>query len=277
MNKKKLFLIFSGLFLGLALFIWFKPLIDINKVGFSEVPTATPVAQRPVLKFSVIGDPESDLPNLKKALEISKRRGSEFVVLVGDLTQVGSKIQLEQIKEVLNYSGLKYYVVPGNHDLYASRKQTKDPKKYFREVFGKPYYSLLINKISFLFLDNSDDQKLMENEQIEFIKSNLNKFGKNLNFIFFHMPVYHPTSDYIMGYQNNEISKQKDELLDILKNASVSAIFAGHLHKTASYEWEGIKMYVAGSVNSTRNWQTPRFLEVEVFENKEFKVSEIEL
>jgi predicted phosphodiesterase len=80
-----------------------------------------------------------------------------------------------------------------------------------------------------------------------------------------------------MGYQNENIGRQKDELLAMLKKSSVSALFYGHLHNTNFYEKDNLKMYVAGSVNSSRNWQTPRFLEVKVLENGELAVKEIEL
>lgn len=278
MNKKKLFLIpLALLFLYLASFWWLKPLIDINKVGFSEVPTVTPVAPKIILEFSVIGDPESDLGNLKKALEISKNNNDEFTILVGDLTQAGTKKQLLDVKKVLDESSLKYYVIPGNHDLYSSRKQAGDPRRYFEDFFGKPYYQVLIKNIQFLFLDNSDEYQLMGDEQIAFIKANLGDNFTLLTFVFLHIPIFHPSSDYIMGYQNPELGKQKDELLSIFSQAGVSGIFSGHLHKTSSYDWQGIKMYIAGSVNSVRNWQTPRFLEVKVFKDSSFQVKEIEL
>lgn len=275
--------VFFGVFWVLLIIgLWgVRPLFKINKVDFQQSPTLTPVIQKPILRFSVIGDPESDLKNLEKALEISKNNNDEFVIIVGDLTQVGTKEQLLQIKKVLDASGLTYYVIPGNHDLYSSRRQTKDPLRYYQEIFGRPYYQVLQEtagqKIKFLFLNNSDEYRAMGEEQIKFIKESFSSNSAQMFFVFLHIPIYHPTSDYIMGYRNEEVSRQKDELLNIFKKGLVKGIFAGHLHKTSSYEGEGIKMYIAGSVNSSRNWQTPRFLEVKIFKNGEFIVREVEL
>jgi len=286
MNKKKFFWVFLVLiFLGLAIFWRLKPLIDITKVGFSEAPTATPVAQKPILKFSVIGDPESDLSNLEKSLDRAKKLGSEFVILVGDLTKTGEEKQFKELKDILDRSGLKYYVVPGNHDLYAAKKKTGNPLAYFKNYFGKPYQQLLIErgnlKFNFLLIDNSNEDQGIKEAQMSFIKQNLApnslQSGSVITLVFLHIPVWHPTSEYIMGYRNKEVSKQKDELLNIFKEASVSAVFSGHLHKTSFCQWEGIKMYVAGSVNSSRNWQTPRFLEIKILDIRNFIVSEIEL
>ena len=38
-----------------------------------------------------------------------------------------------------------------------------------------------------------------------------------------------------------------------------------------------IRMINAGSVNETRNWQLPRFLKIDIFEDGSFKTKEIEL
>jgi len=278
MNKK---LAFIFIVLLLAIGFWrMKPVFDVAKVSFKETPTATPVTQKPILKLAVLGDPESDLERLKKALDLAKKNGDEMAVIVGDLTQIGILKQLEEIKKMVKNSPLTTYVIPGNHDLYTSRKETKEPKKYYQQVFGTLYFQLPIKagklNLNFLFLDNSEEYQLMEEEQMALIKNSL-KQKADLIFVFLHLPIYHPASDYIMGYENEAVSKQKDQLLSIFKEASVSAVFAGHLHHTSSYEWSGIKMYVVGSVNLGRNWQTPRFLEVKILESGKFLVKEIEL
>jgi len=273
---KRIYLLVSVIILALS-FWQLKPILDIPKAKFVETPTATPVTQKPLFSFSVIGDPESDLPNLKKALAISKSNGDEFTVIVGDLTHVGSEKELREVKKVLDESGLKYYAVPGNHDLYSAKKLANDPTKYYQEIIGRPFDKVLVNeKLTLLLIDNSDEDEGISAEQMEFINEILSPNKGNI-FIFLHIPVYHPESTYIMGYSNADVSKQKDELLNILKEASVSAIFAGHLHHTSSYEWSGIKFFVAGSVNSLRNWQTPRFLEVKVYKDKNLTASEMEL
>lgn len=252
----------------------------------------TPIPPKEVLKFSVIGDPESDLGNLKKALDFSESNQVKFTVLVGDLTSVGSLEELRQVKGVLDESGVKYYAIPGNHDLYSSRKLAKDPTRYFEEVFGDAYQLVYIpipsesGKVSgldLLLLNNGDDNLGVDNKQIGFIRTvlgskstELDSAVANLNLVFLHKPLYHPTSEYIMGYENEEVSKQKDELLKMFKESSVSAVFSGHLHNTNFYEKDNLKMFVAGSINSSRNWQTPRFLEVKVLENGELTVKEIE-
>lgn len=281
--KKKLFL-FLAIILIICVGFWYFKNLRRQPQIFLNAPTPL-ISPVPLLKFSVIGDPESDLPNLKKALEMSKNEGDEFTVLVGDLTHVGSEKELTEIKRILDESGQKYYAVPGNHDLYSSKKLTKDPKKYFSEIIGKPYGRVLTDKgVTILLIDNSDEEKGISAEQMNFIKKSLNSNLTASNaaavFVFLHQPIYHPDATYIMGYRNTEVSRQKGELLSLLKTASVTAVFSGHLHHTSSHENPlagGLKFYVAGSVSSERNWQTPRFLEVKVFNDGKLSVSETEL
>lgn len=255
-------------------------------------PLITVAPLREVLSFSVIGDPESDLDNLRKALEISREKAVEFTVIVGDLTSVGSRKELKEVKEILDDSQIKYFVIPGNHDLYSSNKLTQDPIKYFEEMFGDAYqlieYPLKIQGQSFsnlelLLLNNAEEKYGIDSDQFDFVNSVLNEriIGHNLEsaplLIFVHKPLSHPTSKYLMGDQNESVSGQRLRLLKIVEQASVSAVFAGHLHQSAFYESRGVKMYVAGSVSSFRNQQLPRFLEIKLFENGEIKISEIEL
>lgn len=248
-------------------------------------PLITTTSLKAVLTFSVIGDPENDLENLKKALTSSKNAGDKFTVLVGDLTATGSLKEFKAVKKVLEESELDYYVLPGNHDLYSAGKLAAASDEYFKEVFGNSYQSVIlplkegeeIGKLQLLLLNNADEKEGMEKEQFNLVKELLGSKLADLSIIFLHKPVFHPSSDYIMGYQSELITKQREELLMTFKKASVSAVFSGHLHNMSSYENDGLKMFVAGSVNSSRNWQTPRYLEVKVYENKTLIVGEVEL
>lgn len=273
--KKKLFLIGLIIILLVISFWWVDHLRKQSQIPVVSSPTG--VSSQSLLTFSVIGDPESDLVSLKKALEMSKTEGDEFTVLVGDLTHVGSEKEFSEVRKVLNESGLKYYAVPGNHDIYSAKKLTGNHSQYFSAIIGNPFSEVLFKNIRLLLIDNSDEEKGIDQKQMNFIKEKLAEKSAKMLFVFFHQPVYHPDSRYLMGYRSELVSKQKDELLDMLKIASPSAIFTGHLHHSSVWEKFNLKFYVAGAVTSERNWQTPRFLEVEIFDNGKFKVNEVEI
>jgi len=281
MKKKIIIILTLVLVVGLCFFWYLRTKPGLPSASILPSPTPTP---KLLLQFSLIGDPESNLENLNKALQISINDGSEFAVVLGDLTHVGSEKELKAVKEVLEQSGLKYHVIPGNHDVYTANKLKEEPLKYFIEVFGKPYQRLLINDVNLVLIDNSNEQKGIDADQWEFIrqsllpkKAALDAVAPKFNFILMHQPIYHSNSLFIMGFDSKDVSRQKDELLNLVKTASPSAIFAGHLHHTSLIEKDGLKFYIVGAANFARNWQTPRFLEVKVFGNGNFTVSEIEL
>lgn len=246
------------------------------------------VEKRPQLTLAVIGDPEGDLNNLKKALIKIKEKGLTTVVLVGDLTQTGLPEQLEAVKQILIQSGLTYYLIPGNHDLWYGRKTCQEKKGInctntdtFKEYFGESYSKKIITDHNLLLLDDSDEWLGMGQKQLDWLSQQLNNLTiKQL--VFLHIPLYHPESEYAMGYQNKELKKQATEVLEILCQHPPLALFYGHLHHTNQYEYsctntQKLKMIDVGSINSERNWQTPRFMVVKISQDNNFELEEVEV
>lgn len=58
------------------------------------------------LKVALMGDSHNDNHNLKRALEIAKDEGIDFVIFVGDFTQVGTIENLVSAKNTLEDSDL---------------------------------------------------------------------------------------------------------------------------------------------------------------------------
>ena len=85
---------------------------------------------------------------------------------LGDWTDVGTIRELEAAKKVFDESGLKYYVIPGDHDLWDGRNQELAESEgsevgivalsNFKAVFGEPTRDFEQNGVRFLLIDNSD-------------------------------------------------------------------------------------------------------------------------
>ena len=104
---KKFFLIATVLFVFLVSFCLVrivqvvKPFESLKLPYSSPQPLESPKpdnASSVKLSFAVIGDVESDLINLKKALELVKQKNLEFAVVVGDLTKTGTSKELDEVK-----------------------------------------------------------------------------------------------------------------------------------------------------------------------------------
>jgi len=210
----------------------------------------------PVLKIAVMSDIHSDLVHLKQALAKVKERNLSKIIIIGDLTTVGTREELTAVKKVLDASGLTYYSVPGNHDYWFINKSRID---VYGEVFGQHYQSFKEGGNKFILMDNGGDT--VGEDQMAWVKSELVECKVVACLVFAHKPLNHPNSDYTLDKDSPEESK---ELTALFTSNGVKEIFAGHLHTSYHYELNGLTTTLDGAVTSDRNWQTPRFLEIDL-------------
>lgn len=263
------------------------------------------------IRFAVLSDIHSDTENLKKALEKTNNDNIDFSIVTGDLTTVGKLSELQEVRGVLDKGTRKYYVIPGNHDIYMGNKIGQN---LFEQVFGKSYQAFYVSDgevitentetkmraqsgiYKFILIDNADSngdlrRRLPYGEAValvgtpgipdtvhqtpdanvsqwEWIEGETEECPKMICLVFMHMPLNHPTSEHIMGEDNVQAMKQAAELVKLLVKNQVKQVFAGHLHYASSYEIDGLKTQIVGAVASERNWQSPRYLEVEVYRDR---------
>lgn len=250
-------LLMAGIIIGV---IWGIGEFDKFKVQNSKFKVAEEqkIAGNP-LKFAVMSDIHSDWGNFRKALSMVK---GNFVIVTGDLTTLGKKSELSEAKKILDESGLKYFIVPGNHDIWWGRKYKKD---VWKEVFGKSYQSFKEGKVKFILVNNGDGEGGFGGfGQGEWLKKETEECLKIYCLVFMHMPLNHPTSLHVMGEGNSAVASETAQLIRLFADDKVREVFAGHLHFSSSYEQEGLKTNIVGAVAADRNFQSPKFLEVTI-------------
>lgn len=233
-------------------------------------------------KFSIITDSHNDLDTLGKALNMSKEAKVDFVIGLGDFTDVGTIDELRNTKEQFDIADLPYYVTAGDHDLWDSRDKSSNPIANFSMIFGTPYTSFYHKNTHLVLLYNSDNYHGLDGIQMEWIKDNLRPApdsNTKLTFLFVSVPLFHPSSDHIMGKTEPALKKQAEEIVTLAKANNVAEVFAGDTHFSAHYTEprSGLKMTVVGAVTSTRNLQSPRFTIVDVYENGSYNIQDIEI
>lgn len=198
-----------------------------------------PKTQGEILRFAVISDPQvkdgSQLQFLNKALQKAKEEEVKFVVITGDLSQDGKTQQLEAAKKALDESGLKYYTVPGNHDVLLGGIQN------YQKVFGEAYKKMeiqtkvensKIKKVVLMLIDNSrliSDEQQIDDRQIKWLENELvrrPKQSEELTLAFMHFP--------LGGLRQRE----REILKKYFCSGAIDGLFAGHLHVTERfYTW----------------------------------------
>ncbi len=223
--------------------------------------TPTPIEAKP-LKIAIMADIHNDLVSLKTALEKTKSRGVEMVFLAGDLTINGNESELIKVKNVLDESGVKYEVVPGNHDLYKG-------VGVFNDVFGPDYNFLDVGtgldlserRIKVILINNGSWRGLGDT-QFEWIKEQVQDCEVRLCLAVMHMPLDHNYSEHVMGEDNEKVTAEAEELNKLLVENGVKYAVTGHLHYATMYTIDELTTMIAGAVSKDRNTQTPRYTEI---------------
>lgn len=254
-----------------------------NNNLLSQISSSEPQhTAKPIFKFLTLTDSHSDNNNLQKAINQAKQKypDIQFIIGLGDYTEVGTLDELRLAKYELDLSTLRYFVIPGDHDLWDSRDKQQNSLSNFKQIFGPNYQSFIFGDYFFLLLDNSDNYLGIGPEQEQWLISELEK-GQSLKgiLVFIHEPLYHPSSDHFMGRVEPKLKQQAKSLIYQLKAAGAKLVLSGDIHYFSEYlEPEtNLPMVTVGSVTSERNPQAPRYAIVWVFDNGSVKVEDVEI
>ncbi len=235
------------------------------------------------LKFVVISDTnpgilhQKDFSVFEREIEQINQLCPDLVINLGDLIYGyglrGTRGQWENYLEVIRKIKSPYYQIPGNHDVF-----NKNARRIYLDIFKRTYQSFTVKKVHFVLLDNLEDNQWgkIGEEQLRWLKQDLSSPDWKMAFVFIHVPVWD------MKARNVKMEWRKfwfDEIHQLLKEAKVRAVFAGHTHRFGPTRiYDGIRYYIAGGGGPklhplfVRRGGENFFLLVQVREN-DFKVS----
>ena len=233
-------------------------------------------------RFAVVADSHKDVGSLAKALTQAKAAGAKFIIGMGDFSDVGTVDELVNTKRQFDAVGLPYYVTAGDHDLWDSRNQNRAAEDNFRSVFGAPYQSFSYQQARFILVFNSDNYHGLDTLQLEWLEDELVRSASSSPkpfFVFASTPLYHPSSDHIMGKKNPKLKDQAAHLLSLFQKNGVNEVFSSDTHFFSRYldPVTSLPITTVGAVTSDRNLQSPRFAMVDVYEDGSYNVEETEV
>ena len=251
--------------------------------NLTKSPTS-PTSGGSAFKFLLVADSHNDNVNLKKAIAETKQTHPDlaFIIGLGDYTDVGTVDELRSAKKEFDFGALRYFLLAGDHDLWDSRNRSLPPTADFNEVFGLTFQSFMFENFKFLILDNSDDYKGLGDEQLKWVTAELEKAkteGVKGIFVFVHEPLFHPSSDHVMGKVEKDLKLQAKSLIRQLADVGVKKVFAGDIHYFSEYSEPetNLSMVTVGAITSERNPQSPRFAVVSVYQDGSTKVEDVEI
>lgn len=264
------------------------PLSYLSYLGYLGVKPSqnspAPIQQKPVnFSFVIVSDSHGENSYLEKALSQAKEKGDlKFIIGLGDYTEVGTIEQLKQAKQILDASSLRYFLAPGDHDLWDARDKGQNADSNFIDVFGPTYQSFTYNNIRFLILNNADNYTGMSDAQMKWLGVQLEQAKTEGNiavYAFMHEPLYHPSSDHVMGAVNKDLKLQAKSLIHTLKDGGVKMIFFGHNHFFSEYSEpdSNLSMVAIGALTTQNNAQAPRYAIVNVNQDNSLGVEDVQV
>ena len=202
--------------------------------------------------FAVLADPQfgmyakdqdfkQETANFDFAIANLNRLHPRFVVICGDLVnRTGDAAEIAEYKRILKEldPSIPVYNVAGNHDV--GNVPTPAMIDGFHTAFGPDYYTFSQGDIFGIVLDSNlirspEGDPEAARQQEEWLEKTLvgAKSSPDRQIVVFqHIPYFIKDPNEVEGYFNIPQPARR-KYLDLLENAGVKHVFAGHYHRNA--------------------------------------------
>lgn len=193
------------------------------------------IAQQKAFRFAFISDTHIGSPDgsaeedLRRTVrDINAMTDIAFVVITGDITELGRTEELNRAKKILDSLQVKWYIIPGNHDSGWS----ESGGLMFTRVFGSDRFNFEYEGIRFIgcasgpYLRMSDGH--VPRDAVNWLDAELKKMKKDQPLVFLN---HYPINDQLDNWY---------EITDRLHQQNTWAILCGHGHTNKAFDFEGI-------------------------------------
>lgn len=160
--------------------------------------------------------------------DINSNDSIAFVIITGDITEFGSKKELEDAKKEFNALKKPWYIIPGNHDTKWSESGCYD----FSKIFGSETFCFQHDGIWFLGTSSGPNMRMgpgqTPREQIIWLEQKLKTIGKESPIV------------YVNHYPQDKDMNNGYVVLDMLRNYNVQLFMCGHGHRNKKLDIEGV-------------------------------------
>lgn len=192
-------------------------------------------SQQKAFRFAFISDTHIGSPNgaaeedLRRTVrDINAMNDIAFVVLTGDITELGTNDELKLARQILDSLKIKWYIIPGNHDTGWS----ESGGVMFSTIFGDDKFSFEYNGIRFLGCASGPYVRMSDGhvprDAVNWLDKELQQLTPNQPLIFLnHYPIDNGLDNWY-------------EITDRLRRVNTLAILCGHGHANKAMNFEDI-------------------------------------
>jgi predicted MPP superfamily phosphohydrolase len=195
----------------------------------------TSFAQTKPFRFAFISDTHIGSPNggaeedLRRTVaDINSMNDVAFVVITGDVTELGTDEEIKLAKKILDSLNVPYYIIPGNHDTGWSGSGGLS----FTKIFGDEKFHFNYNGIHFLGCASGPYVRMSDGHvprhAVNWLRKELNKISSNEPVIFLN---HYPLDNGLDNWY---------EVIDLLKQKNTVLALCGHGHNNRLIKAEDI-------------------------------------
>ena len=192
-------------------------------------------AQWKPFRFAFISDTHIGSPNggaeedLRRTVaDINQMTGIDFVVITGDITELGTDAEIKLAKQILDELKVPYYIIPGNHDSGWSESGGVT----FGKVFGNDKFIFEHNGITFIGCASGPCVRMSDGhiprDAVVWMDTELKKIHPSKPIIFLN---HYPLDNALDNWY---------EAVDLFKQHNTLAVLCGHGHNNHALNFEGI-------------------------------------
>lgn len=172
------------------------------------------------------GKAEEDLR--RTVADINGRNDIDFVVITGDITELGTNDELPRAKKIFDSLKVKYYIIPGNHDDGWSESGGMS----FISTFGNDRFRFDHNGIRFIGCASGPYVRMSDGhiprDAMNWMKNILDTTAANMPVIFLN---HYPMDNQMDNWY---------EVIDMFKKRNTVLFLCGHGHANKALNFEDI-------------------------------------
>jgi len=219
--------------------------------------TAVPACSRGPLRFAWLSDThvgsDRGADDLRAAVaDINATKGLSFILVTGDITEMGSFEELRQAKSILGGLRLPYHIIPGNHDTKWSESGATD----FSQLWGSDRFVFSSGGFRFIGLAQGPIMRMGDGhwapQDVRWLDKLLaEKDAKDKPAVFV---THYPLDESIANWY---------VVLDKLKTIPTTVVLVGHGHRNRVMDFEGVPGVMSRSILGTKD-VAPGYTVVEI-------------
>ncbi|MFN7131665.1 MAG: metallophosphoesterase family protein [Myxococcales bacterium] len=204
--------------------------------GATTLRVAPPDADtRAPFRFAVLSDVQEALP---RVTDIYARMNADpslrFVYSAGDLTENGSRAQLEEFEERMRTLNIPVYATLGNHELFTQELP-------WHELFGRGTFHFDFKGVHYSAVDSGDGT--LDPQAVAWLDGWLAHAADGVHVFATHIPPFDPsgTRSGAFGSRNEAAA-----LVSRLAAGKVDLALYGHVHSLYSFSHGGVPAFISG-------------------------------